>query len=259
MKILLLSDGQGWIVDRISQKYKEGTPHNIEVANYTDITPEDFISKANSSDIVHFNNTDIARLYPYLKLVQKPIIVSVRSFRYPMFFAGCYKEFAKIHAIHPDLADRFGGVYIPDGLFGGFEPSEFVVGMACQDGEWSKEYKGYYLVKEACENLGCTFKPVHDILPEEMPDYYKSLDLYVCASENEGFGYPVLECMSLNVPVITTDVGIAKDLNLVKCKRTVESVEKEISKFYTSPQVAHLTWENTCKDLSNLYESLGTS
>ncbi|MCB0360097.1 MAG: glycosyltransferase, partial [Bdellovibrionales bacterium] len=47
---------------------------------------------------------------------------------------------------------------------------------------------------------------------EKMPEYYRSIDLYVCASLNEGTPNPVLESMASGVPVLTTDVGIVKEV-----------------------------------------------
>lgn len=46
---------------------------------------------------------------------------------------------------------------------------------------------------------------------EKMPDYYNSIDLYICASKNEGTPNPVLESMASGVPIISTDVGIVRD------------------------------------------------
>ena len=45
----------------------------------------------------------------------------------------------------------------------------------------------------------------------KMPDYYNSIDLYICASKNEGTPNPVLESMASGVPIVSTDVGIVRD------------------------------------------------
>ncbi|MBW1778712.1 MAG: glycosyltransferase family 4 protein, partial [Deltaproteobacteria bacterium] len=42
----------------------------------------------------------------------------------------------------------------------------------------------------------------------EMPDFYNSLDVLVCASAMEGTPNPVLEAMACGVPIVSTDVGI---------------------------------------------------
>lgn len=257
MKILLLSDNQGWIVDRISRVYQKLIPEDIEIDYYTNIEPGRLSERAKTFDLVHFNNTDITKLMGEFKEIDIPIMASVRSFRYPSAFRRNQKELDLIHVIHPDLKKRFdNAIYVPDGIFEGFKPGPFIVGLACQEPEWSKEYKGYYLVKQACEELGCIFKPAHNRAPSTMRDYYKSLDLYVSASQREGFGAAVLEAMSLNVPVLTTNTGIAKGLDVVKCERSVESIKQGIKKFYTYPQVKDYTWESACEKLTEVYRSL---
>ncbi len=46
---------------------------------------------------------------------------------------------------------------------------------------------------------------------DKMPDYYNSIDLYVCASKNERNPNPVLESMASGVPIVSTNVGIVRD------------------------------------------------
>ncbi|HEY4639853.1 MAG TPA: glycosyltransferase [Thermoanaerobaculia bacterium] len=43
--------------------------------------------------------------------------------------------------------------------------------------------------------------------PEEMREFYQSLDVYVCASRSEGGPNPCLEAAACGVPVVTTPVG----------------------------------------------------
>jgi len=46
---------------------------------------------------------------------------------------------------------------------------------------------------------------------EQMPEFYRSLDVYLCTSDIEGTPNPVLEAMSTGLPVISTDVGIVPE------------------------------------------------
>ena len=46
---------------------------------------------------------------------------------------------------------------------------------------------------------------------EKMPDFYNSIDIYVCASESEGTPLTVLEAMATGKPIISTDVGIISE------------------------------------------------
>lgn len=46
---------------------------------------------------------------------------------------------------------------------------------------------------------------------EEMPNFYNSIDLYVCASKTEGTPLTILEAMAMGIPIISTDVGIVSE------------------------------------------------
>ena len=47
---------------------------------------------------------------------------------------------------------------------------------------------------------------------EDMINYYSQIHVYVCGSGWEGFGLPLLEASACGRPVVTFDVGIAKEL-----------------------------------------------
>ena len=47
---------------------------------------------------------------------------------------------------------------------------------------------------------------------ETMHEYYGQIHVYVCGSANEGFGFPLLEAAACGRPIVTFDVGVARDL-----------------------------------------------
>jgi len=47
---------------------------------------------------------------------------------------------------------------------------------------------------------------------ETMHQYYASIHVYACASSSEGFCFPLLEATACGRPVVTFDVGVARDL-----------------------------------------------
>ena len=47
---------------------------------------------------------------------------------------------------------------------------------------------------------------------EDMPDFYRQLDVFVCTSAIEGTPNPVLEAMACGIPVVSTDVGIVAEV-----------------------------------------------
>ena len=46
---------------------------------------------------------------------------------------------------------------------------------------------------------------------EDMPDFYHTIDIFVCASFSEGTPNPVLEAMACGLVVVSTDVGIVPE------------------------------------------------
>lgn len=51
-----------------------------------------------------------------------------------------------------------------------------------------------------------------DIPSDKMPEWYRSIDIYVCASRSEGTPIPVLEAMAVGNIVISTNVGVVKEI-----------------------------------------------
>lgn len=60
------------------------------------------------------------------------------------------------------------------------------------DGQWVESYGAI---------------PLLNLPPAEMPGFYASLDIYVCASRWEGFNLPILEAAWHGVPTVCYDVG----------------------------------------------------
>lgn len=59
--------------------------------------------------------------------------------------------------------------------------------------------------------LQCADKAVKQISNDDMCEYYSNIHIYVCVSYKEGTPKPLLEAMGCGVPIITTDVGVAKE------------------------------------------------
>lgn len=76
---------------------------------------------------------------------------------------------------------------------------------------------------------------------EHMPDYYNSVDIYVCSSLNEGTPNPVLEAMACGIPILSTDVGIVRDVfgplqqEFIVKDRTSPEFEKKLRRLVTDP------------------------
>ncbi len=69
--------------------------------------------------------------------------------------------------------------------------------------------RGY--IKNELTKRNIKFKHVYLKNYEEIVDYYHALDLYIVSSREEGGPKPLIESMASGVPVVTTNVGMAKD------------------------------------------------
>ena len=253
-KILILSDGQNWIVDRIADEMIKRMPFEFTKEYYTKISTDDLIKKSQEHDLTHYMNWDFSyHLGSENKL--KNVLMSVRSHRYPDYVEGLQNTF-NIHVVNKDLLEKFPkATYIPDAVFDHIYPARnFTVGMAFQ--AYSSAYKGFELVKEACDRLGVDLRIATRLNPTEMMSFYKSVDLMVVASVNEGFNTIAMECLMANIPVITTNVGVVKDIDCNKIERDVDSIVKGILKYYTYPLVKEFRYENICNQFTKLYGRL---
>ncbi len=116
-------------------------------------------------------------------------------------------------------------VYVPNGVNPKvFHPGPIRVGwVGNKKLDRHKEYKGLPLIYEAVKLLdsqlecGCVFIPDPSDYPKVVPqtilaEYYRQLDVFVCASEAEGCSNVVNEALTCGVPVVSTRVGIAEEL-----------------------------------------------
>lgn len=86
---------------------------------------------------------------------------------------------------------------------------------------------------------------------EKMPDFYNSIDVYVCASLHEGTPNPVLEAMACGLPVVSTDVGLVPELfgplqrQFILEERSAACLAEKLRLLLDEPQrLARLSQEN---------------
>jgi len=113
---------------------------------------------------------------------------------------------------------------------------ELVIGFAGH----RQSLKGLHLIEEALKGLpGLTIRaPTYEtgrIPYAQMPDFYRSLDAYVCMSEpgQDAGPRPPIEAGLCGVPVITTRAGqigemVTHEVNGLVIERTVESIRQSI-------------------------------
>jgi glycosyltransferase involved in cell wall biosynthesis len=161
-----------------------------------------------------------------------------------------------------DLIKQDNIVYIPNGVDEILFNRPFVVGFVGAKAD-NTDHKGYELVETACSELGLDLKTAHngnvtDVAPHEvMPEFYKSIDCLVLASRSEGCNNPTLEALSMNIPVISTKVGIAEELEGVTLiDRDIESIKQALRHLSGRIQILEkYTWGTIAKQYHDLYES----
>jgi hypothetical protein len=161
-----------------------------------------------------------------------------------------------LHVITKELQEEFPrAYYLPDGIFD-YLNRPFRVGTIYQP--IRREHKGVDLIVEACDTEGVEFDPLEGGFDNwRMVDYYRSLNLYVCASRNEGHSTCVCECLALRVNVASTDVGFASQFDAVyKIPRSVDGVRRAIAHFDTSRQVEAYFWQNMVPQYEKLYRRI---
>lgn len=157
------------------------------------------------------------------------------------------------------LIDKDNIVYIPNGVDENLFNKPFVVGFVGQEKAVNLEHKGYYLLKQACEELDIELKLCYNeynVIPlEKMPEFYKQIDCLVIPSISEGCNNPTLESMAMNVPVISTKVGIAELLKgVILIDRNVESIKKALRKLSGRIQILEkYTWKIVAAEYRKLY------
>lgn len=108
---------------------------------------------------------------------------------------------------------------------------------------------------------------------DKMPEYYNSIDLYVCASKNEGTPNPVLESMASGVPIISTDVGIVREAfgekqkkyimenrSKIDLKNKIKDLLNNLEEFKelsaeNLKQIQEWSWENKCQQFKEFFNN----
>ena len=105
--------------------------------------------------------------------------------------------------------------------------------------------EGYPIELKLCDSN------IKKIPHDQMPDYYASIDLYVCMSKIEGTPNPILECCASGVPFISTNVGIVPEVagplqsKYILEERSKKCLKEKLIEIINNPNIlAYLSEEN---------------
>ena len=123
----------------------------------------------------------------------------------------------------------------------GLSRNSFRVGFSGNDRHDGRKGISTYIVP-AVDRFGgtlvCAMPGAGYLPPSQMPQFYRGLDAYICASSSEGFSLSVLEAAACAVPVISTKVGGCEDLfddgvDGLLVDRTVDSFADALELLYS--------------------------
>jgi len=115
-------------------------------------------------------------------------------------------------------------------------------------------------------------EPETRLAKSKMNDFYNTLDVYLCTSDIEGTPNTILEAMATGIGIITTDVGIVKELlgkeqqKFILEDRSIECLKNKLITIIKNKNILHLlakensiriknwTWKNQCDKFNELFD-----
>jgi glycosyltransferase involved in cell wall biosynthesis len=109
--------------------------------------------------------------------------------------------------------------------------------------------------------------------PDEMLEFYRSIDIYICASRSEGTPNPCLEAAACGVPVVTTRVGNMPELiqhgsNGLFVERDISDIANKLTQLRDSSRlraelgqsmlasIRNWDWKHQAENYRNMFETI---
>lgn len=256
MKILLVHEDQKpWAATfRAEALKKEWVDDEVDIIHCNQLPSGD------DYDVIHFlYSGGLHKMRDYALKYKDKVFTSLASERTDIEpLREIYAQTRCCVCHNPMLQEKikeYRSVYIPNGVDTTLFKREFVVGYV--GGIVGKDdYKGLALIEQACKELGLKLrKEEGNTDHKDMYWFYMNIDCLVLASKGEGCNNPTLEALAMNVPVISTDVGIAGYLEGVTLiDRDVESIKSALRQHCTSLQISEdYTWGKVAQRYHDLY------
>ena len=259
-KILLIADVPGWAFDTICQ----GIKHYLSEYYHFDIVYENQINSIDLKqyDLIHLHSSWkhfllqnlpkeilVTTIHGYFEIehIYPPGYVDQIPERFSAVSVVCKGLKGFIRQFVPHVSVTSAGVETDQ-----FYPVEkfakpnFVVGWAGSIDNHHGNARVRELMQPAVERAGCDLilaaREQNFITHENMPEFYQNLDCYVCTSRTEGHPLSVLEAASCGIPILSTPVGIVRELvengtNGLIVEPTVDSVSGAITRLRDNPDM----------------------
>ena len=284
-KILITYDVEDWAYHKNAKILKKFLSQDFEINLISDqdkYALVDHLSK-NRYDLLFlqwFPDVDIfynmVRLpYPVVTQVTSSVFFKMHDQgwrtieKVPLVVSKSRQYFDKLRSIIGDEKTRLAyhvndyEVFVPSI---GRKTTEFTVGYVGRDCLIANENKGHTFIKEACEKIGATFKVAgfdNRIPYDKMPDFYRSVDVIVCASNHEGAPNSVLEASLCGTPIVTTKVGQIQEMIIdgeagIFCERDSDDIANKLVHLRDDEDFYNRQAKNM-SDISHKYARLAIS
>ena len=265
MRILLVHyDKDPWATTHRAQALKqEWVKDKVDIIHFNNIPNGD------NYDVIHFlYSGGISKAKDYILKYKDKVFTTLASQRtLDLYFdkleplKEIYKQTICCVCQNQDLVSKLkilieqdNIVYIPNGVDEEMFNQTFVVGSVAAKQDY-RDHKGLKLIEQACEELELNFIVASTASYDLMYNFYDKIDCLVNASISEGCNNPTLEALAMNIPVISTNVGIVEELEgIILTERNVESIKEALRKVSGRIQILEkYTWKKIAKKYRDLY------
>lgn len=128
---------------------------------------------------------------------------------------------------------------------------DFIVGWS---GNYNNKIKNFELIKKACESINIKLVAAKNLNREQLNAWYNKIDAVICASDSEGGPLMLLEAGAVGVPIITTKVGLAREIindndNGIFIDKSIDSVCNSITELSNNLELRKKIATNLQKEI----------
>lgn len=241
MKITIVTEpSPGWVLRRISDSLADNLP-NTTVSTEPDLT-SDINFYVNYALFKEKTTLDVGWFTHREKDGPLVDVFNNAAKRVDLCIAQCKKTAALL-----PLEKTYIMQAAPDEQF---HKKNIIFGVVGR--EYPSGRKRFHWIDELRKINGIEIKFTNSQIPwDKMPDFYREIDYLLILSDNEGGPIPLLEALAMGVPVISSDVGFAKEYTTI-IYDDLEDLKKIINKLIIPKNI----WKILANNLEVIFKDL---
>ena len=208
-------------IELLKTKKTVVTVHHIVPSKFDDTKHKEFVYRDQFVDAYHVPNSKTASLVK--QITSKPIFIVPYWYHGETWKTSFTKEEARnrlnlpqqdyiIGSFQRDTEGQSGMPKLEKGPDIFCETVDFMKNQMSKNlhvllGGWRRSF-----VENRLKNAGIDYTLMERVGMETLRDMYRSCDLYIVSSRFEGGPQALLEASAMKVPIISRDVGMAKDV-----------------------------------------------